>query len=123
MTTSFEAVGLEGDATFFTVVVVGFLAAVLATGDLAVGDLVVGDLVVGDLVVGDLVAGDLATGDFGVGEVAAAVAAATTPAAPIAAVAVVTADTSAPSTNISDSMAARLSSDTGLKASACRSGI
>ena len=131
LTRSLEAVGLEGDVTFFTVVI-GFLAAVLAVGDFAVGDFAVGDFAVGDLVVGDFVMGDLAvgdlamgdlavgdfaTGDFAVGDVAAAVAATAAAAVTTAAVAI-----SAPGNKISDSMAARLSSDTGLKASTCPSG-
>jgi len=133
LTRSLEAVGLEGDVTFFTVVI-GFLAAVLAVGDFAVGDFAVGDFAVGDLVVGDFVMGDLAvgdlamgdlavgdfaTGDFAVGDVAAAVAATAAAAAAVTTAAVAI---SAPGNKISDSMAARLSSDTGLKASTCPSG-
>ena len=133
LTRSLEAVGLEGDVTFFTVVI-GFLAAVLAVGDFAVGDFAVGDLVVGDFVMGDLAVGDLAmgdlavgdfatgdfaTGDFAVGDVAAAVAATAAAAAAVTTAAVAI---SAPGNKISDSMAARLSSDTGLKASTCPSG-
>jgi len=139
LTRSLEAVGLEGDVTFFTVVI-GFLAAVLAVGDFAVGDFavgdfavgdfavgdlvvgdfVMGDLAVGDLAMGDLAVGDFATGDFAVGDVAAAVAA--TAAAAAAAVTTAAVAISAPGNKISDSMAARLSSDTGLKASTCPSG-
>ena len=138
LTRSLEAVGLEGDVTFFTVVI-GFLAAVLAVGDFAVGDFavgdfavgdfavgdlvvgdfVMGDLAVGDLAMGDLAVGDFATGDFAVGDVAAAVAATAAAAAAVTTAAVAI---SAPGNKISDSMAARLSSDTGLKASTCPSG-
>jgi len=128
LTRSLEAVGLEGDVTFFTVVI-GFLAAVLAVGDFAVGDFAVGDfavgdfavgdLVVGDFVMGDLAVGDLAMGDLAVGDVAAAVAATAAAAAAVTTAAVAI---SAPGNKISDSMAARLSSDTGLKASTCPSG-